>query len=190
VDIISLSLGLEEPDPSIDAAIDMALKPKVKSERPRIVFAAAANGGAGQARAWPACKRGVICVNASDGHGGSSDWINPAAIPGEDNFMTLGINVESKWKKKLVSKSGTSFATPLAAALAANLLEFARIKVEMNEVQKDLLYSSKGLRTLLKRLSVETGGYRFLCPWKGFEGVGRLTATHLERQVMDVLDSD
>lgn len=180
-----MSLGLDELEPTIEAALNMALKPdkeKDNKQTEKIVFAAAANGGAGKARAYPADKPGVICVNASDGNGGSIRHLSPAAIAGEDNFVTLGVHVESRWKREDVFKSGTSFATPIAAALAANVLEFARFELEMKHADKCWLYSSKGMRAVLRRFSVEVEGYRFLCPWKKPEG-RRLNREYLRDQL-------
>lgn len=187
-----MSLGLDEIEPAIEAALETALKPdkdKDNKQKERIVFAAAANGGAGKARAYPACKPGVICVNASDGRGGDIQCLSPAAVVGEDNFVTLGIHIESRWKRKDVFKSGTSFAAPIAAALAANILEFARLELEMKFAEQYWLYSSKGMRRVLRRFSVDVGGYRFLCPWKGPEG-RRLDREYLKGQLKEAFSVD
>ena len=192
VDIISMSLGLDDLENTIDQALEAALKPdKNKDPRlaERIVFAAASNGGASKARAYPANKSGVICVNASDGNGGSIRHLSPAAVPGEDNFVTLGIHVELRWKRETVFKSGTSFATPIAAALAANILEFARYEVHMKYAEKCWLYSFKGMRAVLRRFSAEVEGYRFLCPWRKPEG-RKLDSEFLRGQLREAFKVD
>ena len=56
--------------------------------------------------------------------------MSPSPVINDINLTTLGAAVESEWKSKKVYKSGTSFATPVAAAFAANILEFANFKLE------------------------------------------------------------
>ncbi|KAI9654675.1 MAG: hypothetical protein M1821_005882 [Bathelium mastoideum] len=164
VDIISLSLGMDEFDASIDAALDKALIPK-DTARERIVFAAASNGGAGRPRAFPARKRGVICINASDGHGGDIQRLSPGCDSETENFVTLGIDIPSRWKGAETFISGTSFATPIATAIAADILELARLYIDMGDAQKRWLYSSRGIRAAFKEFSCPVQGYRFLTPW-------------------------
>lgn len=76
-----------------------------------------------------------------------------------------------------------------AAALAANILEFARFELKMKHADKCWLYSSKGMRAVLRRLSVEVEGYRFLCPWKEPEG-RRLDREHLKGQLEEAFSVD
>ncbi|KAI9686748.1 MAG: hypothetical protein M1822_002807 [Bathelium mastoideum] len=190
VDIISMSLGLDEVDATIEEALNLALKPdKANNRAEKIIFAAAANGGPSRARAWPACKPGIICINASDGHGGDINQLSPAASAEDYNFVTLGLSIASRWQRKEVLKSGTSFATPMAAAIAANLLEYIRVNMRIERADKDWLYSSKGMRRLLKRFSVQIGGYRFLTPWKAPEG-RRLSHEYLKSQIKRVCSRD
>ena len=42
----------------------------------------------------------------------------------QDNVATLGHDIDSFWDGKRCSISSTSLATPVAAAIAANVLEF------------------------------------------------------------------
>jgi hypothetical protein len=98
VDIISMSLGLEPDNRNVD--IDKAISSAFKSNI--TMFAAAANNGGNKPRAYPANRRtGVICIHASDGHG-NDGGISPSPESRKDNFSTLGISIESKWKRKKV----------------------------------------------------------------------------------------
>lgn len=86
-----------------------------------------------------------------------------------DNFSTLGICIPSKWKGIKTYISGTSFATPIAAALAADVLEFARHKCDLNEHQQELLHEFSGVRRILVLMieqGTETrGGYDYIMPF-------------------------
>ncbi|KAK0728906.1 peptidase S8/S53 domain-containing protein, partial [Lasiosphaeria miniovina] len=135
VDIISLSFGIDTSagtDTGTDAETPTSARHRQPNTRARIVFAAACNGGPLERRAFPARMSGVICVNASDGHGQKANLLSPDPVAGEDNFITLGAYVRyppsgaTSSSLQYEYKSGTSFATPIAAGLAADLLEFAR----------------------------------------------------------------
>ncbi|OIW25726.1 hypothetical protein CONLIGDRAFT_708490 [Coniochaeta ligniaria NRRL 30616] len=97
VDIISLSLGLDELDDDLDKAIKDATNPSGDAN-PKLIFAAASNNKGGNSkRAYPATRSGVICVHASDGRGGSTSDLNPTAEKDDGNFATLGIDIPFFW---------------------------------------------------------------------------------------------
>lgn len=134
------------------------------------MFAAAANSGGNKPRAYPS-NRGspVICVHASDGLG-NDGRISPDPLPDEPNFSTLGISIESKWKGNDVLKSGTSFATPIAAALAADVLEFARHRCDLDEFELKTMRDYDGIRKILKLMARKRQGHDYLTPlhlWNG-----------------------
>jgi len=153
VHIISMSFGLDIRDTEIDAAIHAAVNANIS------IFAAAANDGGNKPRAYPSSrKHGVMCIHASDGLG-NDGGISPTPLSKGDNFSTLGIGISSKWKGEPVHISGTSFATPIAAALAANALEFARHKCGLNEHQQSVLYHSSGVVRFSGSWSKEMPGH-------------------------------
>lgn len=182
-----MSLSLDELETVIDTALKRALKPdkdKDNKQSERIVFATIANSSASKAHAYPACKPSMICINALDSYEGSIQLLSPAAVIREDNFVTLGIHVESMWEKKDVFKSGTLFAMPIAAALAANILEFAQLKLEMKHADKCWLYLYKRMRAVLRRFLVKVDRYRFLCSQKLLKD-RRLDYEYLKCQLKD-----
>lgn len=91
-----------------------------------------------------------------------------ASADAEKRIATLGIDIESRWQGEKVWISGTSFATPIAAAMAANILEFMCPKV--NTDQDTILWSHVssflGMRAVLKLMCVKTDKNLYLAPWR------------------------
>lgn len=169
VDIISMSFGF----PSVIFKINEALK--LADNNDVLLFAAASNDGANKSipRAWPAREdTKVFCIHATDSHG--YPWKrNPPSELGTFNFATFGEDVLTTGKQdKLVGKTGTSMATPIAAATAALLIDFSRLprmkgkKLDhMNKVA-----SFQGMKRLLLASSEKTGqdNFRYIKPWRLF----------------------
>jgi len=169
--VISMSFGVVE---SLDihddlAAIDQAIEEADSAGI--LMFAAASNHGGNASRTYPASDRRVVCVHALDGHGYLAGGINPSVEHADDNFGTLGIAIRCSWKKKTVFKSGTSFATPIAAGIAANILGYMDYSLERGELDQRRhknIRRGHGLRQLFdKFMSKELArcGYRFVAPW-------------------------
>ncbi|ETR96737.1 subtilisin-like protein, partial [Trichoderma reesei RUT C-30] len=166
VDIISLSFGLDSNNRNVE--IDKAIFNAISDDT--IIFAASANNGGNRPRAYPANRRtGVICIHASDGRG-NDGGISPSPEPRKSNFSTLGISIESRWKGKKVLKSGTSFATPIAAAIAANMLEFARYKCSLDEYEHRRLHSYDSIEEVLHLMAEERQGYHYIMPLRMWDG--------------------
>ncbi|KAK2616463.1 hypothetical protein QQS21_000505 [Conoideocrella luteorostrata] len=173
-DIISLSLGFKNEVKPINDAIDEALRPRVKTgdARPRLIFAAAANWGFNRPLAFPACKKGVICVYATFGNG-YDGRLGPKQDDSVKNFPigTLGVTIESRWKGKAVWLKGTSYATPIASAVAANVLEFARRNLDA-QVQSEL-ERFRGMKAVLALMckDCDSKSYRYCAPWVLYEKI-------------------
>ncbi|KAH7473859.1 hypothetical protein FOMA001_g12749 [Fusarium oxysporum f. sp. matthiolae] len=163
VHVISMSWGFRREHECISDAIRLA------HSKDKIMFAAASNEGANlPARVtFPASMREVICVNSCDGYGNSSDF-NPPPREGVFNFSTLGEAVIAK-KSTLGPKrlTGTSFATPAAAAIAASILEFATQKQILKEQEelKRHIATKDGMMKLLVAMSEPVSGFMYLRPW-------------------------
>ncbi|KAF2801991.1 uncharacterized protein BDZ99DRAFT_527942 [Mytilinidion resinicola] len=200
VDIISMSFGLRPPVPRKDgnhAEENLALQDyqdlvdgiqtairNASVQSPRIMFAAASNNGKNEKRAFPAkYEPWVICVHASDGKG-SDGGINPPTERGA-NFMTLGMGLnlmERQWTHeqkgrtpiyKEVYKSGTSFATPIAAGIAATVLDVASRVSAIKDRAKEKLRRPEEMQKMLWLMSSpkhDLGNqYCFLAPWNHWE---------------------
>ncbi|KAH7122111.1 hypothetical protein B0J13DRAFT_566966 [Dactylonectria estremocensis] len=179
VDIISMSFGLDKRNDSLDKAVNKAVAAG------KILLAAAGNNGNNNPRAFPATNRHVICIHASDGKG-KDGKISPQALENDDNFMTLGIAVPLTWKSNQVFMSGTSFSTPIAAAIAADVLEISK-SMPMTPEQQDRLYSCDGMRKIFMLLSPGVDGrYRYVVPW-GLWNSGRTEAI-IRESILEQLD--
>jgi hypothetical protein len=169
VHIISMSWGFESRHEVIERAIELA------SKREKIMLAAASNLGANGPRGlrvtFPASRPDVICINSADGYGKYSSF-NPGKRKGSFNFLTLGETVPAAKHAKDGSQhevrlTGTSFATPIAAAIAASFIEFVMQKPLGRERKlRDDVVTRDGMIKLLAGMSEDkTEGFRWLQPW-------------------------
>ncbi|KAL8388758.1 hypothetical protein RB599_010083 [Gaeumannomyces hyphopodioides] len=169
VDIISISIGYPEgedekckPGTCGEPKECKILKDTIfANSKDVLIFAAASNGGANQGRAYPASDDKVICIHSTSGLGRQSDFspdaeTNPA-------IATVGEAVESWWPNHLFTdpdpdaervkhKSGTSFATPIAVGMAANLIRYSRAHLgnEKAEKMKDRDKMKRVLETIAR----------------------------------------
>lgn len=124
-----------------------------------LIFAAASNGGNNNDRAYPARDKHVFCIHSTDAKGSRSKF-SPTAERFAYNFATIGEAVESFWPRNLCQpdedtvrvKSGTSFATPIAAGIAGFLLLYASIQIGPEQANR--LKRHSAMEQLLYRLSV------------------------------------
>jgi subtilisin family serine protease len=161
-DIINLSFGLGQNYlDSLTKAIDDLVKNK------KLIFAAASNNGGNGSRPWPAKQPGVFCIHATNERGWANHKMNPTAMSSMDNFATLGENIESFWRGQKRCISGTSFATPVAAAIAANVLHFARAHLKKEDAAQLMRYYV--MKTLMRNRMTDNGGsdgvYHYVKPW-------------------------
>lgn len=140
-----------------------------------VLFAAARNSGGLQRVAYPAAQSEVICVRSSDGHGNAS-LFNPSTEGGSEiEFSVVGEAVLSSWAGGPARRmSGTSFATPVAAGIAAIVMDYLAQKSRTWDAG-DAQYVAKRIRSkrgveevFLKHLSTKRGDFNFLCPWRFF----------------------
>lgn len=177
VDLINMSFGFDESNLTVRRALK-------KASDHCIVFAAASNDGNFKRMAWPARDPDlVIGVHSSNSEGTkASDFTPPLNDHDPMNFMVIGEDipvhrpVSHRGGFKLCS--GTSFATPVAVAMAALILTFVRQKrctVERDRLEDQItgLYEISGMRKVLRKISspVDNGRYHWIHPqllWKDF----------------------
>ncbi|PHH92006.1 hypothetical protein CDD83_9374 [Cordyceps sp. RAO-2017] len=151
---------MEHPLNAVQVAVEKAVV------QGKLIFAAAANSGGLMSRAYPAKFNGVVCVHATDGQGNPAEF-NPDPGTGVDNFATAGVAIGTEWKGKETNVSGTFYAVPVAAGIAANILDLAhtRLTEEEDRLHVQSLYRYSGMRSMLSWMSRQRGGYDNLRPW-------------------------
>lgn len=120
-----MSFGFTDDSKALEAVIN---------NTDTLMFAASSNFGATESNSirFPArMKHKVICIHAADGTGNPTST-NPPEHAQLENFSILGECVPLGKRKdpqtdevQQLYKSGTSIATPIAAGVAALVLEFA-----------------------------------------------------------------
>lgn len=164
-----MSFGLTDASTTAESfgRIDEAIRAADLSRR--LLFAAASNVGGNGPRTYPASSSRVICVHAVDGRGNDTGGMNPPVDGWPDRFATLGLGIQCSWNKKVVYKSGTSFAAPVAAGIAANVLDYAAYSVEQGKLSLQKaknLREGDGMKKLFTQLlSIKRQGYRYVAPW-------------------------
>ncbi len=200
VDILTLSFGFPRYDDVLEP-----IKNAIRNARNHgvIIFAAAGNEGGNAGVFWPASLHetgDVIRINTSDGKGSPSSF-NPSPEIGRW-ICTLGQGVPSceirvppgpDAEPQIVYRSGSSFATPIAAAIAAIILGIMD-RVDVSQYPKDLVILRPRLRTrlgmekVLCETCVQQMGYKrsdhfYITPWHFFE-VGEQTQVHVILKIL------
>lgn len=153
-----------------------------------VVVAAAGNHGVDRPHiAFPASMRNVICMRAMDGEGKDCSFNAWGQNAGDDYFHTLGEEVLSMWTTYVQHPSGpfvlekrasgTSVATPVAAGIAALILDFVRQR-DLHDQRKFLAEArkiisnspSEKMRVIFHAMSPKKEGagaqWRYLAPWR------------------------
>lgn len=185
VDLINMSFGFLYPQRIVKEAIKNAQAKGI------LVFAAMSNDGNNSpgGPAWPARDPSLVIGVHSCREGGrkTSDF-TPPHVPHSHNFMVVGENVVTHWPLAKGGgfrlDDGTSFATPVATAIAALLLAFVwqgMCKKEREAaktfINLDELHQIDGMRKVLSHISNEGENEKFsyIHPalfWKGFNPTG------------------
>lgn len=156
--------------PEIEKQLAQAIEPEFQNATRKLIFAAAGNEGGNSPQGWPASRDNVMAIHASLGLG-SAALFNPSP-ENEYNFATLGQDIKICHKPSArgeedrhIHVSGTSFATPVAAGIAANVLEFARHNLSLSPDQKKRLYSVVCMAKIFSKMSVKMGDHAYVQPW-------------------------
>jgi len=146
-----------------------------------VIFAAAGNEGGNRDVFWPAAlysSGDVICISSSNDFGVQSGF-NPEVEHGR-RICTLGEGVPScqpdlSSSLQVVHRSGTSFATPIAAAIAAIVLAVMD-KADYGGFEEDKerllprLRTARGMESVLCKTCVarsgsNSSGFSYIAPW-------------------------
>jgi hypothetical protein len=150
----------------VEAAINDAVR------RGIIVLAATHNEGLNEEIRFPATLSNVFCIGAADGNGGT-----PTSNPRQgkrEKFAALGIAVTGAGPSPIARENhetvyrrdGSSVATPVAAGIAANLLEYINQFI-IPEPTKIREY----IRSLFLHMTADRSrAYYYLLPWKILDG--------------------
>ncbi|KAF2018140.1 hypothetical protein BU24DRAFT_449662 [Aaosphaeria arxii CBS 175.79] len=166
VDVISMSLGFSM---RVDGYEDLECAIKYADDS-ALIFAAASNGGGNTTRDYPARDKHAFCIHSTNAYGNRSDF-SPTALENACNFATIGEAVRSAWPESLYThtgkmwdrtfelhKSGTSFATPIAASIVAFILLFAKLHLQDDDVESLKRHST--MESILLEISAPKRGVK------------------------------
>ncbi|KAI1123342.1 hypothetical protein F5Y10DRAFT_270207 [Nemania abortiva] len=191
VDIISMSFGCETDVTVVADALDRASSVQHEDSSSRIqrkkiiLLAAASNNGRNSKRTFPARHEGVIAIHSLDGNGNDEGGMNPSREGYFENFGTLGLGIKTSWDELRFQptpsldipgnvapvtkyKSGSSYATPIAAGIVANCIEwidYMKAKGRLGPLQYASLRQPRGIRLMLKKQSAIVGDILSIAPW-------------------------
>lgn len=190
VDIISMSFGFQDEYSEMTEAIN--------SSKKVLMFAASSNFGVRDdfPIRFPArVIDKVICINAADGIG-FPYYANPP-IDTARNLSILGVDVPlgkridpNSAEPRSRYGSGTSMATPIAAGVAALVLEFAR-QAGMHKKVHDPMGELKthiGMCSVLRRMAQSNYGFAFIAPEKVLLGDRRKRGLSEKDRMADVCE--
>lgn len=133
VDLIVMSFGFGQPVEQVRKAMAEASK----SAKPPLFFVATRNDGANEDVAWPArgTTGGVFGISSTDGDGCGSSF-NPRDYHSSDIFYALGEEAPvDRDNPETDYVSGTTYATPIAVDIVANILGCARMAVKLSQLK-------------------------------------------------------
>jgi len=177
VDIIVMSFSFEDDEPEIDPALHYAAGKRV------LLFAAASNNRANRDNSigYPARAEDLVfCINSSNGQDERSRF-SPHARAGRLNFSVVGECLKAAWPPDKCGEdeqhyrvlSGTSCATPVAAGIAALVLEFSRRDdIDPPIINKEDLRSRAGMKQVIYQCMTDQirqgDRYNYIKPLKLF----------------------
>jgi Subtilase family len=189
VHIISMSLGFSRLVHTVEPIRKAILEAYAADV---IIFAAAHNDGDLRPIGFPAALDEVICVGSTDGLGNKSPF-TPSNLPVGRSVWAVGEGLHCLWPKALdgsngrTRKSGNSYATPIAAGIAAAILDYMWPAVDENAFYFSKLRTKRGMLSVMQTLT-EGNKNRFpaLTPWTLFND---LLKAHIRSAITVALES-
>lgn len=175
-----MSFGWPRHFPNVEQAIDYA------TSRHVIICAAASNNGVNDNVAFPANYGPVICVHSVTDMGRPSEF-TPSPLESSPNFAVLGENVCAAWPglKDGQSRSGTSVATPILAAVIALIIEFVDQKPCKTSHDKRVT-TPGGITALLRAMSKVERQYHLVQPWTLL--TAEVSRKRVESRILDAME--
>ncbi|CAI6097456.1 unnamed protein product [Clonostachys chloroleuca] len=202
-DMVTMSFGTARPSKMVEEAISTAQSKRTSQGHKPIFFASASNHGLRRPkRSFPGSDSNVICGFALDGNGGDNYSLNPEYEEGKDHFGTLGVGISVMWEpeegvQETRLTSGTSYATPVLAAIAANYMTWLDMNArKLGEPLYKAAREKRGIETvfrdLMSRKKRKADEISFISPWKLFKFMYSETEGSILHPVMDqtVVEAD
>lgn len=186
VDVINMSFGWNYSELPQTAAAANRVSDAIEfaDKKGVLLFAAASNYGLTQLNDvfYPARDRRVVSVDAEDGRGNPASFaLHSIHGSGTVRYCAPGLSIDSP--VAALPMCGSSFACPVAAGVAALVLEFARHKdvaLSKSDSVQSALSSAVGMLKIFERMSQQAAnrpGFRMLYPWHFFRDDSRDTVT-------------
>lgn len=174
VDIINMSFGWADAELPRTVATGQGVSGAIKyaEEQGVLIFAAASNYGLTQLNDvfYPARDSRVISVDAEDGLGNPAPFARSShRWGGRVRYCAPGLSIDSPVSAEPMC--GSSFACPVAAGVAALVLEFSRHKelsLSKSDTVRTALSDPRGMIKVFESMSQQTPtypGFRMLYPW-------------------------
>jgi hypothetical protein len=198
VDIISMSFSLTGDVDDVKKAIEYAKQQKV------LMFTAASNNRHNSILdiGFPASLGdAVVYVNSHHGEEGSSRF-SPKPKDGHANLAVLGEGIEAAWKNRtLIRSEGTSCSTPIAAAIAALILDYLRqlkdrsmkeawrkeANKEVNLMRNTAIVKWVMFNMMTRSPNVLGTKYNMVKPWYLFNNRSGRTEEQISKMLTDVV---
>ncbi|KAK2593621.1 hypothetical protein QQS21_008669 [Conoideocrella luteorostrata] len=188
VDIIVMPFAFPYRNEEIEEAID--------NYHNKVLLFAAASNKTDEKLGFPACLPEVFCIYSNKTRTIQSRFCK-LGKQGKYNFSTIGENVQGAWptgladREAVLRQTGTSCSTPIAAGVAALVLQFARQSGKGAVTRARKLKNKRVMENILFECMTEkqeSGVYNLIEPWKllsGLDGQEKLTLPSIANRISE-----
>jgi hypothetical protein len=192
VDIIVMPFAFPHRNDEIEDVID-------NYHTKALLFAAASNK-TDEKLGFPACLPDVFCIYSNQTRTIQSKFCKRGK-QGKYNFSTIGEDVHGAWPTGLsdgtaeLRQTGTSCSTPIAAGVAALVLQFARQSGRGAVARANKLKNKRVMEKVLFECMTEkqeSGVYNLIEPWKllsGFDGQEKRTLPSMASMISERINA-